>query len=208
MADPTGGAMVTVTGDKECASFFRLCAALSPSGMFRGLRKGAMRVERAAKANAPVDRGMLRASIHREEHEEAKVIYIGPSVIYGRIQELGGVIRPKKGQWLTFQVGVKGLREAKATARKMGKSEGARTVRMVGGAPIYSGGGMTGKGLVEEAEANVGWVRVRQVTIRPQPYLGPALDANIANIERDVSEGVSAALQQAHLQVPDIGRLL
>lgn len=193
MADPTGGAVVIITGDKECADFFRLCAAMSPSGMFKGLRKGAMRVEHDAKVRAPVDRGALRASIDREEHPDQHVIFVGPSVIYGRIQELGGVIRPVKGQWLTFQAGIKGARAARAALK---------TVRKQGG-DITSA-----KARVSLAEGDVGWVRVRQVTIRPHPYLGPALDANIANIEHDVAEGVSEALKAANGRVRDIGRLL
>ena len=51
-------------------------------------------------------RGQLRNSIR----SESKVVgngaeaEIGPHVIYGRIQELGGTIRPIHGQFLKFQI--------------------------------------------------------------------------------------------------------
>lgn len=51
-------------------------------------------------------RGQLRNSIRSESRivgngAEAE---IGPHVIYGRIQELGGTIRPVHGQYLKFQI--------------------------------------------------------------------------------------------------------
>lgn len=51
-------------------------------------------------------RGQLRNSIR----SESKIVgngaeaEIGPHVIYGRIQELGGTIRPIRGQFLKFQI--------------------------------------------------------------------------------------------------------
>lgn len=99
---PTGG-FVTIIGAKETEEFFRKAARVAPEAAKRGLRIGALRVEASAKKGAPVAKGALRASIHTTFEEGGFRARIGPSVIYGRIRELGGVIVPKVKKWLRFR---------------------------------------------------------------------------------------------------------
>lgn len=120
--------------------------------------------------------GTLSRSIQVVRDDSRLEAAIGPSVIYGRIHEFGGVIRPKKGRFLVFTVGQGALKQARGALRKMRGGEKARSFRMVGGAKVYSGGGATTRGLIEEAQANVTLVFARQVTIPERPYLRPALD--------------------------------
>jgi len=71
--------------------------------MFRkSLLASTLLVQNDAKKNAPFKRGNLRRSITSKVTKfEAKV---GTDVIYAKIQEFGGVIRPKKGQYLRFPI--------------------------------------------------------------------------------------------------------
>jgi hypothetical protein len=61
-----------------------------------------------AQENAPVDIGQLKASIVVVQAatisgDGVTGSYGSRGVIYARIQELGGTITPKRGQWLVFQ---------------------------------------------------------------------------------------------------------
>jgi len=77
--------------------------------LMKVVRKGASRVQRGAKINVKtklnttgLSKGTLGRSIGvvaRPAHLEAE---IGPSVIYGRIHEFGGVIKPVKKKFLSF----------------------------------------------------------------------------------------------------------
>lgn len=87
---------------------------------------------------------------------------IGPSVIYGRIHEFGGTIRPKKGRFLVFTVGQGLVRQTKGALRRIRK-RGGDTARA--------------KVALAEAQAGVELVFARHVTIPARPYLRPALDA-------------------------------
>lgn len=90
----------------------RLRPAVAREAAKRGLTKATINAERQAKLNASgrpgpnVDTGRLRSSITHDVREGGNSIegVIGSNVIYARIHELGGVIRPKTpGGKLRFQ---------------------------------------------------------------------------------------------------------
>ena len=65
----------------------------------RAVTDGGHLIERRAKQYAPVQKGTLRRSIHVDSIEKLGPgryqSLTGPTVVYARIQELGGTIRPK-----------------------------------------------------------------------------------------------------------------
>lgn len=66
---------------------------------------GGMPIQNAAKAGAPKRTRTLARGIHMETvSKTARSVWIaiGPREIYGRIQELGGVIRPRRAQILAW----------------------------------------------------------------------------------------------------------
>lgn len=71
------------------------------------VEEGAAVIQSHAKGNVPVKNGTLRDSIAVEVNktETGAEAEIGPGVIYGRIQELGGTIRPTNAKALHFKVG-------------------------------------------------------------------------------------------------------
>jgi phage gpG-like protein len=71
-----------------------------------GLRKAILVAEAGAKTLAPVDTGHLRRSIRSGvDLSHIPTGWVGSDVRYARIQELGGVIRPKTAKWLRFKIG-------------------------------------------------------------------------------------------------------
>jgi len=76
------------------------------------VRKGALRVQRGAKVNVHqklnttgLSTGTLGRSIGIVAKPAQLEASIGPSVIYGRIHEFGGIIKPVKAKALAFEVG-------------------------------------------------------------------------------------------------------
>lgn len=77
----------------------------------KGVQDGSLIVQRQARLNATVDpqvrTGALRRSITTDgptptgPHSFKARTY--PTIVYGRIIELGGVITVKRAEWLTFQ---------------------------------------------------------------------------------------------------------
>ena len=75
------------------------------------VKKAALRVQRGAKENVKtklnttgLSTGTLGRSIGIVARPAQLEADIGPSVIYGRIHEFGGVIKPVKAQQLVFEV--------------------------------------------------------------------------------------------------------
>lgn len=70
-------------------------------------REGIGVFEGAAKSNAPVKTGTLRRSIFVTGPIRTAMYRwtarVGPTVVYGRIRELGGHIYPKRVQWLRWE---------------------------------------------------------------------------------------------------------
>lgn len=71
------------------------------------LKAGALPIQNAAKRKAPKKTGTLSRSIHTEAVEEVGTlgaVKIGTDVIYARIHEYGGVIKPVHARMLHFQI--------------------------------------------------------------------------------------------------------
>lgn len=106
--------------------------------------------------------GMLRNSIKHEMHYPEA--YIGSNVVYARIHELGGTIRPKKGQFLSIPVG-------DWTDSPRNHPE-LRYAQSVNGQPY----------LVTEG-GEVMYILRRQVTLPARPYLSPAMENSSDAVE-------------------------
>lgn len=100
------------------------------------------------KLNATgLSKGTLSRSITVLSHAQRLEAEIGPSVIYGRIHELGGEIKPINAKFLVFKVPV-----SQAISYK--KSGGVKAGKIEMGETIFA----------------------KKVTIPARPYLQPALD--------------------------------
>ena len=82
------------------------------AGIMGVVKKSATRVQRDAKVNVKQrlnttgkSTGALGRSISVKNRPADLASDIGPAVIYGRIHELGGVIKPVKAQRLVFEIG-------------------------------------------------------------------------------------------------------
>jgi HK97 gp10 family phage protein len=93
-------------GGKDLPKKLKKIADKAASNMEAAVISGALLVQNDAKENAPYKTGDLRGSIHVEPMISGKdetIVKVGPSVIYGRIQEYGGTIRTKNAPWLVFR---------------------------------------------------------------------------------------------------------
>jgi len=79
--------------------------------IMKGVNRAAHRVQRGAKINVKQllittgkSTGALGRSIAVSSNPAALEAEVGPSVIYARIHEFGGTIRPVKGQYLRIRV--------------------------------------------------------------------------------------------------------
>lgn len=82
-----------------------------------GLRRCGDQLRNDAAQNAPYLTGNLRRSITMEMVNDKKVI-VGSNLAYARIHDEGGVITPKKGKFLRFQVGGQWVSVRKVTIPK------------------------------------------------------------------------------------------
>jgi HK97 gp10 family phage protein len=90
------GTKADVSGGKELEAKFRQISREAKTEIEQALVKGALRVERQAKINAPVNKqvglgGRLRASItHRlTDGPNGPMAEVGTNVTYGKFQEYG-----------------------------------------------------------------------------------------------------------------------
>jgi len=110
------GFNVKIVGGPELArKLAQLSDVVAGKALERATLAGALLVQNAAKEKAPYRTGTLRRSIHSEVTETSKTrceVEVGTDVVYARIQEYGGVIKPKgphllrwkdakSGQWYT-----------------------------------------------------------------------------------------------------------
>jgi len=167
-----------VTGN--AMKVFKRAAREAKRALEDPLRKSAMQVLRYAKDNVATKLnttgatrkhstgGGLRRSIMAQYNLPQLEARVGPSVIYGRIHEFGGVIRPKKGKYLRFIV--------------------------YGG--NYRGPDPRRKRLADMLAGDEGRVVfAKQVTIPARPYLGPALQQAMPDIERRFSGAALGLLE-------------
>lgn len=132
----------------------RLLAERGHAAVMRVVNRAAHEVQARAKINVHQklnttgkSKGTLSRSVTVISKANRLEAEIGPSVIYGRIHEFGGVIKPVKGEYLWFNMpGSQAISYRKDGTVKPGK--------------------MTDGHLI----------RVKQVTIPARPYLQPALD--------------------------------
>lgn len=110
-------------------------------------------------------KGTLSRSVTVLSNRNKLQAEIGPSVIYGRIHEFGGVIKPVKGEYLWFRL------------------PGAQAIS-------YSKSGSVKAGATAEGHL----IRVKQVTIPARPYLQPALDEIEPKIEGMINAEVLGML--------------
>ncbi len=90
---------IGIEGGKELAAKFRQISGEAKTEIEQALVKGALRVERDAKINAPVDTGRLRSSItHRliDAGSDNPVTEVGTSVSYAVPVEFGTTRQPAK----------------------------------------------------------------------------------------------------------------
>ena len=89
--------------------------------IYKGMKEAMLLAERTAKgtylSGKALQRrtGRLRGSITQDVKIEGNKVVgtIGTDVVYGRIHELGGVIKPKKAKLLRFRIPGVGWRSAK-----------------------------------------------------------------------------------------------
>lgn len=134
-------------------------------------RAAKLNVERNFTANKVFGAGLkaggttLQRSIIVLRRDAQLAAEIGPTVIYGRIRELGGTIHPVHKKFLSWwEVGPpKGIYSDVATRRTRFSMRSKKSI-----------------------EANLGWaahrVFAKKVTQKGKPYLQPALDDNHARI--------------------------
>jgi phage gpG-like protein len=157
-----------------------------------GVMEGAHVVEREAKLNAernfPQRIGMmptragdmgLRKSIHTERKDADLAALVGPSVIYGRIREFGGVILPvhkKFLSWWTMEP-PKGLASDVKTRKTKFSYRSKKSIK-----------------------ANIGWaahrVFAKRVKQEGKPYLVPALQDNAARIVSAIEARIRKLMEE------------
>ena len=98
--------------EKELAAIGKMPKDIR-SGLLKGLRKGMFEAERVSKSRMGrpdelhIRTGHLRRSIESGVNEKGNNIigWLGSNVIYARIHEFGGIIKPVRGQYLKFPIG-------------------------------------------------------------------------------------------------------
>ena len=126
---------------------------------------------RRSKSKAPSGRGgaQLVKSIGVIDDITRLQADVGPSVIYGRIHELGGRIRPEHAKYLSVPIGT-----AWGSPRRYKLQLAFRK---------SAGRGLT-KFLADES-GKLQYVLVDQVDIPARPYMGPALKQAAPQIRRE-----------------------
>ncbi len=142
--------------------------------LFRAVTRSAHLVQRQAKLNTQTvfanPTGVLSKSIMVHANESTLSADIGPHIIYGRIQELGGTIRPVHAKALAIPIGT--LKGNAST------HEGLHIQRM------------NGQAFLVDEQGTLQYVLRKFVIIRPRPYLSPALAAQEENIAAEFDAAI------------------
>jgi phage gpG-like protein len=112
------------------------------------------------------DSGTLKRSI-THQMVGPYAVAVGSNLVYARIHELGGVIKPINGPYLKFQV--KNFVPATRTLKN-------------------------GTSFSYTQRVGAGWVSVKQVTIPKRPYLGPSRDKKMPEITNSFLRAVGEPL--------------
>jgi len=185
------GFAVNIEGAERFTKKMRESPQRIHQGVVRALRLAVAAVTRDAKLAAPVRSGRLRASIRGRVEEHALLGgsfgIVGTNIIYGRIQELGGEIRPRNVQFLTIPIGA--AQTASGVTRGPARSFPNTLVLR----------SRAGKLLIMQRAGRGGlrplFVLVRRVQLSPNPYLGPALEGNRRNLVQWFGREVKTALE-------------
>jgi len=146
--------------------------------LMRAVTRSAALVQRQAKLNTTTvfanPTGHLARSIMVHANESTLSADIGPHVIYGRIQELGGTIRPVHAKMLAIPIGT-----MKGAPRHRRNASTPLHVRRV-----------NGKLFLFDDSGVAQYVLKAWVVIKPHPYLVPALAAQQDNIAAEFYEAL------------------
>ena len=104
---------IIVRGARQAAQAMQRAAEKTEATLKRGLQKAASIIAGEAKRQVYAGRpdhligqtGRLRQSIQTAVDPHGLRARVGTNVIYARIHELGGTIRPKTQQYLRFPIG-------------------------------------------------------------------------------------------------------
>lgn len=99
---------VTISGTKELQRKLKQMSVESRGHLLDiAVEAGAEVIRTQAVLNAPAKSGDLRRSLSTEKtgtYGFGVWFHVGSNLVYARKQELGGVIRPKNGPFLVFEV--------------------------------------------------------------------------------------------------------
>jgi phage gpG-like protein len=175
---------ISITGDRELAIHLDAITRELPLAFKRIVGRSALEVKRLTLLNLSglvlnVRSGKLRSSIQIALGGTPTNPWatIGTNTIYARIQELGGIIRAKNRPYLVFRIN---------TAVKIYSK--SKTVK-VGGSKYEFGGNR-----LKNNQNIYSWVRVKQVTIPPRPFLKTAMEAALPAINRIAEEEIGRAV--------------
>lgn len=142
--------------------------------LFRAVTRSSELVRRQAMLNTTTvfanPTGNIARSIMVHANESTLSADIGPHVIYGRIQEIGGTIRPVHAKMLAIPIGT-----MKGYART---HEGLHIQRANGQVFLFDDSGVAQ------------YVLKAWVIIKPHPYLVPALAAQQDNIAAEFDQAL------------------
>ena len=117
--------MITIKLDEVLSSEAIKFLKDAPKGIEKGIRAGLFTAGQKVRTDgirmAPVLSGNLRRSITTNPRSVAGIkdhIDIGTNLIYARIHDLGGVIKPKRKNYLVFKINGKWVRTKKVTIPK------------------------------------------------------------------------------------------
>lgn len=158
---------IVVTGLDKVIEKLAKYPTVAADAIKRGLRLGALVLVREVKETIYLghaqghlkgDSKRLRDSIHWQVDEAASEAAVGTNVIYAPVHEFGATIHAKNAPYLAFQL--PGYRTGSGKLTAFGKLAAT-------GEAVNAAG---------EAVNATGWVRMKEVTIPPRPYLKPAID--------------------------------
>lgn len=155
-------------------------AKIARGEIMTALKRAASRVQRQAKINVRQklnttgkSTGALSRSIITKPNNSRLEVAVGPTAIYGRIHELGGVIRPKRAKALAIPIG-----ETKGSP----KDYGDMSVVTMGNRAYLA---ETGNGFIVRR-----FILKKSVRMPKRPYMRPAYLASKPWIENDMREVV------------------
>lgn len=173
-------AQVTISGSAELAAKLKALGEIAVSEKaYQALQAGGLVIQKAAQDLAPRKTSTLARSITIKKVSDT-LLTVGPTIIYARIHEFGGTIRPRNRKFLSIPV-------SGAAKAAVSPTEFAGKLHFVGN---------DSRGTLRDENNVVHFALVKSVTIKPHPYMRPAVDNNQTQIA-DKVKAVFAALLRA-----------